>query len=306
MAKREKKSGPAAVHARVLYARARTAKTDPRAKPGAGPPSPGPGKTGAPVAVVTGAGQGIGRGIVLALAREGFDVAGIDIVFEPRNTKKGLFEVKGVVEKLGRRFLPVAGDIARVEDHDRMLDAAVAEFGAIDVLVNNAGIAPAKRVDILETAPESFDRLFAVNARGPFFLTQNAARRMAGRKPTHAGAPLSIIFITSISAVVSSTSRAEYCVSKAALSMSAALFADALAAKGINVYEVRPGIIATDMTAGVKDKYDRLIADGLVPQGRWGLPEDVGRAVAALARGDLGFSTGAVVEVSGGMNIRRL
>ena len=306
MAKREKKSGPAAVHARVLYARARTAKTDPRAKPGAGPPSPGPGKTGAPVAVVTGAGQGIGRGIVLALAREGFDVAGIDIVFEPRNTKKGLFEVKGVVEKLGRRFLPVAGDIARVEDHDRMLDAAVAEFGAIDVLVNNAGIAPAKRVDILETAPESFDRLFAVNARGPFFLTQNAARRMAGRRPTRAGAPLSIIFITSISAVVSSTSRAEYCVSKAALSMSAALFADALAAKGINVYEVRPGIIATDMTAGVKDKYDRLIAGGLVPQGRWGLPEDVGRAVAALARGDLAFSTGAVVEVSGGMNIRRL
>ena len=260
----------------------------------------------APAAVVTGAGQGIGRGIVLALAREGFDVAGIDIVFEPRNTKKGLFEVKSEVEKLGRRFLPVAGDIARVEDHDRMLDAAVAEFGAIDVLVNNAGVAPAKRVDILETAPESFDRLFAVNARGPFFLTQNAARRMAGRKPTHAGAPLSIIFITSISAVVSSTSRAEYCVSKAALSMSAALFADALAAKGINVYEVRPGIIATDMTAGVKDKYDRLIADGLVPQGRWGLPEDVGRAVAALARGDLGFSTGAVVEVSGGMNIRRL
>jgi len=263
-------------------------------------------KKSGPAAVVTGAGQGIGRGIVLALAREGFDVAGIDIVFEPRNTKKGLFEVKGEVEKLGRRFLPVAGDIARVEDHDRMLDAVVAEFGAIDVLVNNAGVAPSKRVDILETAPESFDRLFAVNARGPFFLTQNAARRMVGRRPTRAGAPLSIIFITSISAVVSSTSRAEYCVSKAALSMSAALFADALAAKGINVYEVRPGIIATDMTAGVKDKYDRLIAGGLVPQGRWGLPEDVGRAVAALARGDLGFSTGAVVEVSGGMNIRRL
>jgi NAD(P)-dependent dehydrogenase (short-subunit alcohol dehydrogenase family) len=295
VAKKEKKSGPAAVvHARDLYARASTAKTDPRAEPGA------------PVAVVTGAGQGIGRGIVLALAREGFDVAGIDIVFEPRNTKKGLFEVKGEVEKLGRRFLPVAGDIARVEDHDRMLDAVVEEFGGIDVLVNNAGVAPSKRVDILETAPESFDRLFAVNARGPFFLTQNAARRMAGRRPTRAGAPLSIIFITSISAVVSSTSRAEYCVSKAALSMSAALFADALAAKGVNVYEVRPGIIATDMTAGVKDKYDRLIAGGLVPQGRWGLPEDVGRAVAALARGDLGFSTGAVVEVSGGMNIRRL
>ena len=260
-----------------------------------------------PAALVTGAGQGIGRGIVLALAREGYDIAGIDIVFDPRNRnrKKGLFEVKEKVEKLGRRFLPIEGDIARLEDHDRMLDAAVAEFGAIDVLVSNAGVAPAKRVDILETAPESYDRLLGINARGPFFLTQNAARRMAARKGARPDAPPSIIFITSISAAVSSTSRAEYCVSKAALSMTATLFADALADKGINVYEVRPGIIATDMTAGVKDKYDRLIAGGLVPQGRWGLPEDVGRAVAALARGDLAFSTGAVVEVSGGMNIRR-
>jgi len=259
-----------------------------------------------PAALVTGAGQGIGRSIVLALAREGFDVAGIDIIFDPRNTKKGLFEVKESVERLGRRFLPVEGDIARIEEHDRMLDAAVEEFGGWDVLVNNAGAAPSKRADILETSPESFDRLLGVNARGPFFLTQNAARRMAARKPARAGAPLSIIFITSISAVVSSTSRAEYCVSKAALSMAAALFADALAAKGINVYEVRPGIIATDMTAGVKDKYDRLIAEGLVPQGRWGLAEDVGKAVAALVRGDFAFSTGAVIEVSGGMNIRRL
>jgi 3-oxoacyl-[acyl-carrier protein] reductase len=259
-----------------------------------------------PTALITGAGQGIGRGIVLALAREGFDIAGIDIVFEPRNGKKGLFEVKGQVEKLGRRFLPVEGDIARLEDHDRMLDAAFKVFGAIDVLVNNAGIAPAKRVDILETAPESYDRLIGVNARGPFFLTQNAARRMAARKAARPGLPPSIVFITSISAVVSSTSRAEYCVSKAALSMTAALFADALSAKGINVYEVRPGIIATDMTASVKDKYDRLIAGGLVPQGRWGLPDDVGRAVAALVRGDLAYSTGAVIEVSGGLNIRRL
>ena len=259
-----------------------------------------------PTALVTGAGQGIGRGIVLALAHEGFDIAGIDIVFDTRNRKKGLFEVKKKVEKLGRRFLPIEGDIARLEDHDRILDAAVGEFGGIDVLVNNAGVAPSKRVDILGTAPESYDRLLAVNARGPFFLTQNAARRMAVRKDSRPDLSPSIIFITSVSAVVSSTSRAEYCVSKAALSMTAALFADALAAKGINVYEVRPGIIATDMTAVVKDKYDRLIAAGLVPQGRWGLPEDVGRAVAALARGDLAFSTGAVVEVSGGMDIRRL
>ena len=263
-------------------------------------------RAAAPAAVVTGAGQGIGRGIVFALAREGFDVVGIDILFEPRNKKKGLFEVKDRVAELGGRFLPVAGDISRLEDHDRMLDAAVGVCGRIDVLVNNAGVAPAKRADILETGPASYDRLLSVNARGPFFLTQNVAKRMAAQKPRPDGVPPSIVFITSISAAVSSTSRPEYCVSKAALSMTAALFADALAAKGIGVYEVRPGIIATDMTAGVREKYDRLIAGGLVPQGRWGLPEDVGRAVAALVRGDLGFSTGAVIEVSGGMNIRRL
>jgi NAD(P)-dependent dehydrogenase (short-subunit alcohol dehydrogenase family) len=260
----------------------------------------------APAAVVTGAGRGIGRAIVLALVREGFSVVGIDIAFEPGNTKKGLFEVKERVRELGGRFLPVAGDVSRIEDHDRMLDAAVGVCGRIDVLVNNAGVAPLERRDILETSAQSYDRLLSINARGPFFLTQNAARRMAAQAKGRGGLRPAIIFITSISAAVSSVSRPEYCVSKAALSMTATLFADALAAKGIDVFEVRPGIIATDMTSGVKAKYDRLIAGGLVPQGRWGLPEDVGRVVAALARGDLGYSTGAVIEASGGMNIRRL
>ncbi len=263
-------------------------------------------RSAAPAAVVTGAGRGIGRAIVLALVREGFDVVGIDIVFDPGDRKKGLFEVKDRVARLGGRFLPVAGDVARIEDHDRMLDAAAGVCGRIDVLVNNAGVAPLERADVLQTGPASYDRLMAVNARGPFFLTQNAARRMAGQKPRTDGLRPSIVFITSISAAVSSTARAEYCISKAALSMAATVFADALAARGIGVFEVRPGIIATDMTAGVKGKYDRLIAGGLVPQGRWGLPEDVGRAVAALVRGDFSFSTGAVIEVSGGMNIRRL
>lgn len=260
----------------------------------------------APAAVVTGAGRGIGRGIVLALAREGLDVVGIDAVFEPGNRRQGLFEVKARVEKLGGRFLPVAGDISRIDDHDRLLDAAWGVCGRIDLLVNNAGVAPLRRVDVLETSAESYDRLMAINARGPFFLSQNAARRMAAQKPRRGGPGPAIVFITSISAAVSSASRAEYCVSKAALSMTATVFADALAGRGIAVYELRPGIVATDMTAGVKDKYDRLIAGGLVPQGRWGAPEDVGRAVAALARGDLGYSTGAVIEISGGMNIRRL
>lgn len=259
-----------------------------------------------PVALVTGAGQGIGRGISLELARQGFDLAGLDVRFDPKDRKKGLFEVKPRVARLGRRFLPVSCDIAEIAGHDGALAAVLAEYGRIDVLVNNAGVAPEKRRDILETTPSSFDRVMGVNARGTFFLTQNVARRMAARTAGEDAVPPSIIFITSISSVTSSTARAEYCVSKAALSMAAALFAHALAPCGISVFEVRPGIIATDMTAPVKARYDRLIAGGLVPQGRWGLPEDVGRAVAALARGDFGFSTGAVVEVSGGMNLRRL
>jgi 3-oxoacyl-[acyl-carrier protein] reductase len=263
-------------------------------------------KGSAPAAVVTGAGRGIGRGIVLALVRGGFSVVGVDVVFEPDNTKTGLFEVKKRVRELGGRFLPVAGDIARLQDHDRLLDAAFGVCGRLDLLVNNAGVAPLERKDLLETGPESYDRLMSINARGPFFLTQNAARRMLAQKPRRDGVPSSIVFITSVSAAVSSISRPEYCVSKAALSMVSTLFADALAAKGIGVYEVRPGIIATDMTAGVKAKYDKLIAGGLVPQGRWGRPEDVGRAVAALARGDFGFSTGSIIEVSGGLDIRRL
>ena len=263
-------------------------------------------RTGRPVALVTGAGRGIGRAIALALALDGFDVAGLDILYDPENTTDGLFEVKSAVEGLGVRFLPVRCDIAALAEHAGAVDAVTEEFGRIDVLVNNAGIAPEKRSDILETTPESFDRLMSVNARGAFFLTQKAAKRMISqpaRKPAFAPA---IIFITSISAAVSSTTRPEYCMSKAALSMAAALFADALAARGIAVYEVRPGIIATEMTAPVRETYDRLIAGGLVPQGRWGYPEDIGKAVAALARGDFAFSTGTVIEVSGGMNIRRL
>jgi 3-oxoacyl-[acyl-carrier protein] reductase len=253
-----------------------------------------------PVALITGAGRGIGRAIALELARTGFAVAGCDIVFEPGNGAAGLFEVRAAVEDAGGEFVPLRADIAAIGSHEALLEEVLGRFGRLDVLVNNAGIAPETRLDVLETTPESYDRLMAVNLRGPFFLTQKAARIMeaAGRG--------TIIFITSISAEASSTGRAEYCVSKAGLSMAARTFADRLAGSGIGVYEVRPGIIRTDMTAPVREKYDKLIGEGLVPQGRWGLPEDVGKAVAALARGEFAYSTGLVLEVSGGMNIRRV
>jgi 3-oxoacyl-[acyl-carrier protein] reductase len=259
-----------------------------------------------PVALVTGASRGIGRGIAIELARSGYDIAGGATSYEPDDRQSRLGEVQTRVEESGAAFLPVVGDIARLEAHQGMLDAVLRRFGAVDVLVNNAGVAPSVRSDILETTPESFDRVAGVNARGTFFLTQCFARRMIRHVQEGMAIRPAIVFITSISADTSSPSRAEYCISKAAASQAARTFAERLAEFSINVYEVRPGIVETDMTAPVKEKYDALIADGLVPQRRWGLPEDVGRAVAALVRGDFAYSTGMVVEVSGGMNIRRL
>lgn len=258
------------------------------------------------VALVTGAGQGIGRGICLGLAEEGFDIVGVDILADPENRNKGLFEVKQKVEGFNREFLLVQADVSGLDDHRMILDSALGRFGRIDVLVNNAGVAPEKRSDILETTPESYDRVLSINARGAFFLTQRIANLMIRQIEEDAENKPCIIFISSISAYVSSPSRPEYCISKAALSMAARIYADRLAGHAINVYEVRPGIIQTDMTAPVKEKYDKLIAEGLIPQKRWGDPADVAKAVVSLARGDFAYSTGSVVEVSGGMNIQRL
>ena len=259
-----------------------------------------------PVAFITGASRGIGRGIAVELATQGYDIAGSTRVLDPANHTIGIFEVKRVVEELGSTFLPVAGDVSVLENHDRMLDPILEKFGRIDLLVNNAGIAPEKRLDILETTAESFDRVLSTNLRGPFFLTQRIAQQMIGRKKQNPEARAGIIFITSVSADTSSPSRAEYCLSKAGLSLAAAIFADRLSAAGINVYEVRPGIIVTDMIASVREKYDKLVSEGLIPQHRLGTPQDVGKAVAALASGAFEYSTGLVIEVSGGMNIRRL
>lgn len=259
-----------------------------------------------PVAFITGASRGIGRGIAIALAKNGYDVAGNSRVFDSQNTSSGIFEVKQRIEELGAGFLPLQGDVSLLVDHNRMLEQILEQFGRIDLLVNNAGVAPEKRLDILDATPESFDRVTAINMRGPLFLTQRVVRHMISQRSDETGKKPFIVFITSVSAYMSSPSRAEYCISKAGLSMTAAIFADRLSEYGINVYEVRPGIIKTDMTAAVQEKYDNLIAGGLIPQNRWGLPEDVGEAVVALTSGAFQYSTGLIVEVSGGMNIRRL
>jgi len=242
------------------------------------------------VAVVTGASRGIGNGIAKALASKGFQVVGISRNIEP-----------------GEPFaLTIQADVSDIENHALVLSQIVGKFGRIDVLVNNAGVAPLKRVDLLETGQESFDRLININLRGPFFFTQAITNYMLEGFEKIVDYQPSIVFITSMSAVTSSPERPEYCISKAGLSMAAQLYADRLASKGIAVYEIRPGVIYTDMTATVKEKYDHLIQSGLIPEGRWGYPEDIGRAVAALAGREIPYATGAVIELSGGMNIRHL
>jgi NAD(P)-dependent dehydrogenase (short-subunit alcohol dehydrogenase family) len=257
------------------------------------------------VALITGASRGIGRGITIHLAKAGYHIIGNGRQYDPANKTTGLFEVKEIVEKEGLKFLAIGGDISSETDRRNIVKTAIEEFGRIDLLVNNAGVAPQKRVDILEVSESSFDRVFSINARGPFFLSQLVSKSMIDQIGEYEEKPC-IIFISSISAYVSSPSRAEYCISKAALSHIARLFADRLSEFGINVYEIQPGIIRTDMTNTVKEKYNKLIADGLIPQKRWGVPDDVGKAVVALATGSFPYSTGIIIEVSGGMNIKRL
>ena len=259
-----------------------------------------------PVAFVTGASRGIGRAIGIELARAGFDIAGNARTYDRSDMSRGLGELAARVEELGGALLPVAGDVSDLALHEGFLSATMARFGRVDVLVNNAGAPARERRDVLETTVESYDRVQGVNARGPFFLTQRFAPALMRQRETNDGSRQAIVFISSISANTSSLNRAEYCVSKAALSQMAMVFAHRLAPVGIRVYDVRPGIIRTDMTAPVAEEYDELIARGLVPQGRWGEPEDVGKAVAALACGALPYATGVAIELSGGMNIRRL
>jgi NAD(P)-dependent dehydrogenase (short-subunit alcohol dehydrogenase family) len=259
-----------------------------------------------PVAFVTGVSRGIGRGVAIELAKRGWNLAGLSRVFDPKNTESGLFEVKRRVEEAGADFLPLQGDVTSIADHGHLLELILEKYGRIDLLVNNAGITPEKPLDILEVTTGSFDRVVGVNLRGPFFLTQRVAQHMISQAKESGERTPAIVFITSISAVASSPSRAEYCISKAGLSMASATFADRLAPYGIKVYEVRPGFIGADVTAAIGEEDDPPVVEGLSPQKRWGLPEDVGKAVAALVSGSFDYSTGAVIEVSGGMNLRRI
>jgi 3-oxoacyl-[acyl-carrier protein] reductase len=259
-----------------------------------------------PVALITGAARGIGRAVCMELASKGYDVAGVDIAWIADAEAPSARNLASVMARGGSTFLPLGYDIADLCCHAGLLEAVLSRLKKIDLLVNNAGIAPLQRADLLDMSPESYDRVLATNLRGPFFLTQRIAGWMAGAKKAHPDRQPCIVFITSISSVTSSTNRGEYCISKAGLSMAATLYADRLGALDIPVFEVRPGIITTDMTAPVKEKYDDLIREGMVPQRRWGTPEDVARVVAMLAGGAFGYSTGTAIDVSGGMNIRRL
>lgn len=254
-----------------------------------------------PVALVTGASRGIGRGVALELAR-----AGYDLLVNYASNEDAARAAQEEIVCLGRRAEICRANIADAAARSALVDFTLSCFGRIDLLVNNAGIAPRQRLDILEATEESFDEVVGTNLKGPYFLTQRVANEMARLQREGIVPTARIVFVTSISAYASSPNRGEYCISKAGLSMAVALYADRLAEFGIPVFEVRPGIIATDMTGAVKGKYDRLIGEGLLPQRRWGMPEDIGRAIAAIARGDLDYSTGQVLDVDGGFRLRRL
>jgi NAD(P)-dependent dehydrogenase (short-subunit alcohol dehydrogenase family) len=261
-----------------------------------------------PVALITGASRGIGRGIALELARIGYDLV-INCVRNLEAAAQTAADCADAARSSSKtiRAEVVAADISLADDRRRLIQATLEKFGRLDVLVNNAGVAPETRSDILEATEASFDRVLATNLKGPYFLTQLAARTMIDHAQLPSAAvQRKIITISSISSYAASTNRGEYCVAKAALSMLTPLFAARLAEHGINVYEIRPGIIATDMSRPAKEKYDQLIADGLTPQKRWGTPRDVGLAVAAIVQDLFPFSTGQVFDVDGGFHIRRL
>jgi NAD(P)-dependent dehydrogenase (short-subunit alcohol dehydrogenase family) len=253
------------------------------------------------VALITGGTRGIGLGIARALSFHGFDLA--------LNGVRPSEQVREVLDELGRgagEVIYCRGNLAVASDRQKIIDRVMDHFGKLNVLVNNAGMAPRKRCDILESTEESYHEVMDVNLTGPYFLTQSVAKSMIRQKKKDPDFNASVINISSVSAALASLNRGEYCISKAGMAMMSRLFAVRLGEYDIPVYEIRPGIIETDMTKGVKEKYDKLIGEGLTIQNRWGLPEDVGRAVLALAQGNLSYSTGQVIMVDGGMTLGRL
>lgn len=254
------------------------------------------------VAVVTGGSRGIGRGIIQELAALGMSVV-VNYRSDQAAAESACHEAQ---ERGAPTALAVRADLADLDQGRNLVRETLERFGRFDVWVNNAGVAPETRRDVLETSPESWDRVLGIDLRAPFFLTQSVAKSMIEQIAAGVIADPRIVFITSVSSVFASVNRGEYCIAKAGLSMVAQLFAARLAEHGILVYEVRPGIIATDMTVGVREAYDARISEGLYPIRRWGTPEDVGRAVAALAEGAFRFSTGDVIYVDGGLHVRRL
>ena len=252
-----------------------------------------------PTALVTGAAGGIGFAVTRRLIRDGYRVLALDILPEQSTRVTQQFA------PLGADAAYLSGDITSSEDRHRALEQALALTGRLDLLVNVAGISPRVRADLLEMSEESYDRVMAVNTKGPFFLSQLGARQMLSQPPQE-GRRGTMVNISSMSAYTSSVNRGEYCISKAGVSMMTKLFADRLSDDGVLVYEIRPGIIATDMTVVVKDKYDALIQNGLLPMSRWGQPEDIAAGVSVLASGQLAYSPGQVLNIDGGFHLRRL
>ncbi len=253
------------------------------------------------VALVTGGSRGIGLGIAEALADSGFDLA-INGVREAADVTGALDALK----KRGANVVYCQGNVAEAVDREAIVDAVRQRFGRLDVLVNNAGVAPNVRADILDATEDSFDRLIGINLKGPYFLTQLVARWMIDQRKADVDFHGVVINISSVSATEASINRGDYCISKAGVAMATQLWAHRLAEFAIPVYEVRPGLIRTDMSAPVAEKYDRMIASGLLVENRWGMPDDVGRAVAMLARGEITYGTGNVLHIDGGMTLRRL